>query len=128
MVPHSIAMPSPFTSLRALLFLWASVARWVTAQNVTDCPGYSASNVETTDGGMTADLTLAGDACNAYGKDLHDLKFMVEYQTGTLFLARTAALLLGSVVRRLDSGAGRCSICCIPRCRTCFRTITEKLQ
>lgn len=75
-------MPSSFTSLRALAILWASVARWVTAQNVTDCPGYSANNIKTTDGGMTADLSLAGDACNIYGKDLPDLKFMVEYQTG----------------------------------------------
>jgi alpha-glucosidase len=74
-----ITMPSSFTAL----VLWAGVAYLTTAQNVTKCPGYRASNVKTTDGGLTADLTLAGDACNAYGKDLHDLKFLVEYQTGT---------------------------------------------
>jgi alpha-glucosidase len=47
-----------------------------------DCPGYTASNVENTDGGITADLTLAGAACNVYGTDLHDLKFEASYQTG----------------------------------------------
>jgi alpha-glucosidase len=78
-----VAMPSPFMSPRALLVLWAGAAHLATAQNVTDCPGYSASNVKSTDGGLTADLTLAGDACDAYGKDLYDLKFMMEYQTGT---------------------------------------------
>ena len=78
-------MPASFTSLGALLVLWTSALRWATAQNVSDCPGYSASNVQTFDGGLTADLTLAGEACNVYGKDLRDLKFKVEYQTGTNF-------------------------------------------
>ncbi|KAL6703672.1 hypothetical protein ACN47E_009446 [Coniothyrium glycines] len=49
--------------------------------NIT-CPGYAASNVETTDSGLTADLTLAGDACNIYSDDIKDLKLVVEYQTG----------------------------------------------
>jgi len=46
------------------------------------CPGYAASNV--VDGGskLTADLTLAGPACNLYGQDLVDLRLEVEYQTG----------------------------------------------
>lgn len=47
-----------------------------------DCPGYRASNVEETESGLTADLTLAGDACNIYGEDLESLKLVVEYQTG----------------------------------------------
>ena len=46
------------------------------------CPGYKASNVETTDNGMTASLTLAGTACNAYGTDLEELTLTVEYQSG----------------------------------------------
>ena len=46
------------------------------------CPGYAASNVQKTDSGLTADLKLAGAACNAYGDDLTDLKLTVEYQTG----------------------------------------------
>jgi alpha-glucosidase len=45
------------------------------------CPGYTASNVVQTDSSLTADLTLAGTACNQFGNDLHDLKLVVEYQT-----------------------------------------------
>lgn len=46
------------------------------------CPGYKASNVETTDSGITAELTLAGEACNAYGEDLEELILEVTYETG----------------------------------------------
>jgi alpha-glucosidase len=48
------------------------------------CPGYAASNVSKTDSGLTADLTLAGTACNVYSDDIKDLKLVVEYQTGML--------------------------------------------
>lgn len=48
------------------------------------CPGYSASNVEVTDSSITADLTLAGDACDAYGTDLEELTLEVTYETGKL--------------------------------------------
>ena len=49
------------------------------AQNV--CPGYTASNVKTSSTGLTADLALAGKACNVYGTDVSDLSLTVEYQT-----------------------------------------------
>ena len=52
------------------------------AVTVDDCPGYKASNVDRGDYYLTADLTLAGEACNVYGDDLQDLKLLVEYQTG----------------------------------------------
>jgi hypothetical protein len=52
--------------------------------SVDDCPGYEASNVEKTDSSITADLTLAGDACNVYSNDLKDLKLLVEYQSSKL--------------------------------------------
>lgn len=48
------------------------------------CSGYSASNVEVTDSTITADLTLAGDACDVYGTDLEDLTLKVTYETGEL--------------------------------------------
>lgn len=48
------------------------------------CPGYSASNVQQSGSGLTADLTLAGEACNAYGTDLPNLTLTVEYQSGNL--------------------------------------------
>lgn len=46
------------------------------------CPGYKASNVQTSDTSLTADLKLAGEACNAYGDDLTDLILQVTYETG----------------------------------------------
>jgi alpha-glucosidase len=48
---------------------------------LVDCPGYTASNIVKTDSSLTADLTLAGTACNTYGDDLTNLKLVVEYQT-----------------------------------------------
>lgn len=44
------------------------------------CPGYKVSNVEATAHGYTADLTLAGKPCHAYGNDIVDLSLVVEYQ------------------------------------------------
>jgi alpha-glucosidase len=46
------------------------------------CPGYTATNINVTDSGLTADLSLAGAACNAYSEDLQELKLVVEHQTG----------------------------------------------
>jgi alpha-glucosidase len=55
----------------------------VTRQSSEDtCPGYAASNVVDDGSKLTADLTLAGTACNLYGEDLVDLRLEVEYQTG----------------------------------------------
>ncbi|KAK4543376.1 hypothetical protein LTR36_005519 [Oleoguttula mirabilis] len=51
--------------------------------DLSACPGYKASNVHTSSTGLTASLTLAGTACNAYGTDLTDLTLTVEYQTDT---------------------------------------------
>ncbi|KAI0134255.1 family 31 glycosyl hydrolase [Xylariales sp. AK1849] len=47
------------------------------------CPGYRASNVQTSSSGLTADLTLAGTACDVYGTDLADLTLEVSYDTET---------------------------------------------
>lgn len=49
------------------------------------CPGYAATNVQQSSGGLTADLNLGGAACNVYGTDLTNLKLLVEYQTGMLY-------------------------------------------
>ncbi|KAI1641298.1 family 31 glycosyl hydrolase [Biscogniauxia mediterranea] len=52
-----------------------------TADPLSACPGYAASNIKTTVSGLTADLTLAGEACNVYGTDLEDLTLEVSYDT-----------------------------------------------
>ncbi|KAK3373241.1 glycosyl hydrolases family 31-domain-containing protein [Lasiosphaeria ovina] len=46
------------------------------------CPGYKASNVKTSQTGLTADLSLAGTPCNTYGTDLDKLTLEVTYETG----------------------------------------------
>ena len=51
----------------------------VDAQSV--CPGYKGSNVVRTETGLTATLTLAGEACNVYGNDIETLSLTVEYQS-----------------------------------------------
>ncbi|RMD42253.1 hypothetical protein DV735_g2873, partial [Chaetothyriales sp. CBS 134920] len=45
------------------------------------CPGYLASHVQTSSTGLTAQLTLAGPPCYAYGTDIQDLTLTVEFQT-----------------------------------------------
>jgi alpha-glucosidase len=50
-------------------------------QDLSACPGSLATNHHETRSGFYADLSLAGEACNAYGTDLPDLKLEVEYQT-----------------------------------------------
>ena len=51
----------------------------VNAQDV--CPGYKASQLQETDGGISAILTLAGAPCNVYGNDVDVLNLKVEYQS-----------------------------------------------
>jgi len=45
------------------------------------CPGYKASSVATTSYGLTAQLSIAGAACNLYGTDIDALSLKVEYQS-----------------------------------------------
>lgn len=46
------------------------------------CPGYKASNVKASGSGLTANLELAGKACDVYGDDLKELTLDVAYQSG----------------------------------------------
>ncbi|CAO2648181.1 Nn.00g074480.m01.CDS01 [Neocucurbitaria sp. VM-36] len=50
------------------------------APNAQDCPGYQASNLVQTGSGFTADLTIAGANCQAFGNDIADLILEVNYQ------------------------------------------------
>ena len=53
-----------------------------TERPLGECPGYKASNVKTSATGLTADLKLAGAACNTYGTDLEKLRLEVTYENG----------------------------------------------
>lgn len=59
----------------------ASAAALATRE-ATTCPGYKATNVKANGGSISADLSLAGAACNVYGTDLDKLVLQVEYETG----------------------------------------------
>ncbi|KAJ7732476.1 glycoside hydrolase family 31 protein [Mycena maculata] len=49
--------------------------------NVSSCPGYTLGSLSKTTDGLTAQLTLAGAECNAFGQDVIDLTIHVAYQT-----------------------------------------------
>jgi len=69
----------------ASIFLgWAAAVApsVVVAGSVDSCPGYDAGAIVVSRSSLTASLSLAGDACNAYGQDIDHLKLLVEYQTG----------------------------------------------
>ena len=65
-----------------------------------ECPGYKA-NVQKTDAGLTADLTLAGAACNVYGIDIPDLTLSVEYQSKERLAVRIVPTYLAPENRSL---------------------------
>jgi alpha-glucosidase len=58
------------------------------AATVESCPGYKATNVVTDGSKLSADLVLAGTACNVYGTDVQKLKLEVQYETGMLFFSK----------------------------------------
>lgn len=60
----------------------------------TVCPGYSGSNVKRTPYGLTATLTLAGEACNVYGTDVEVLNLTVEYQSADRLAVRIVPAIL----------------------------------
>ncbi|KAF5349670.1 hypothetical protein D9756_008864 [Leucocoprinus leucothites] len=69
-----------FLALLTALFPLSSAAD-VDPAKLDACPGYEAHNVKTHGGRLTADLTLAGQACNVFGEDLQTLSLSVTYET-----------------------------------------------
>ncbi|KAJ6780753.1 hypothetical protein PWT90_04628 [Aphanocladium album] len=74
-------MKGVFAVLQATLVAVASAATVADNSAADRCPGYKASNVKTSAHGLTADLKLAGKACNAFSNDLEHLKLVVSYDT-----------------------------------------------
>ena len=68
-----------FLTMKLLHLLSFAISAHASA--LSSCPGYSASNVETSATGLTADLHLAGAACDAYGRDLDGLKLAVAVES-----------------------------------------------
>ncbi|KAL3478667.1 glycosyl hydrolases family 31-domain-containing protein [Aspergillus californicus] len=64
-----------------VFFLWPLLALADRSSPLDNCSGYRAVNVEARSNGLSADLTLAGEACNTFGEDIQNLKLEVEYAT-----------------------------------------------
>lgn len=75
--------------MRGFSLLFPAVAAGAAVLNARDdtpplsrCPGYKASHIVEDGDTLTADLHLAGEPCNIYGKDIEHLTLKVEYETG----------------------------------------------
>jgi alpha-glucosidase len=82
--PHPGAQHAPVFTLPASADVGKNVLPNINDPEAIDpqtaCPGYKASNVQDTEGSFTADLDLAGSACNVYGNDVEHLALFVEFQ------------------------------------------------
>ncbi|KAF5391184.1 hypothetical protein D9757_003121 [Collybiopsis confluens] len=68
----------------------AAATAMVFSKNVTNCPGYLLHSLEESNTGLTAQLSLAGAACNAFGIDFENLTIQVTYETDTRLRVRIA--------------------------------------
>ena len=64
-------------------FVYVGIAyATVTDQGILDaCPGYKATSINTHGNTLTANLGLAGKACDVFGQDIENLKLEVTYET-----------------------------------------------
>ncbi|KAH7100202.1 glycosyl hydrolases family 31-domain-containing protein [Auriculariales sp. MPI-PUGE-AT-0066] len=51
--------------------------------NISSCPGYTVTSVKDAASGFVAQLALAGETCNAFGKDYASLTLEVTYESKT---------------------------------------------
>lgn len=56
------------------------------AKALTPGSGYTLNALEHTKTGLTAQLSLAGPACNAFGTDIANLTLEVTYETDTRYV------------------------------------------
>ncbi|KAG9311239.1 glycoside hydrolase family 31 protein [Chiua virens] len=73
-----LAWASPSASLLRQLEFSTNITY---SMNVTNCPGYTLSHLVESQYGLTAQLSLAGKPCDAFGKDIADLTIEVTYQS-----------------------------------------------
>lgn len=78
--------------LTGTLILASTVLPRESIDPLKKCPGYEASNVVVTSSGLTADLSIAGPACNAYGDDLESLSLTVVHENSLSILIPDHAL------------------------------------
>lgn len=88
---HTVTINGTATTFRNIFTMPATVDVGATLQPYYDdpeavdaqtvCPGYKASDLQESDSGLTAVLTLAGAPCNVYGNEVEVLNLKVEYQS-----------------------------------------------
>ncbi|KAH7890254.1 glycoside hydrolase family 31 protein [Phlebopus sp. FC_14] len=78
-----LTIASSFALAKASSLLPRTTANVSYSGNVANCPGYTLGSVTESDFGLTARLSLAGAACNAFGTDINDLTIEVTYQSQT---------------------------------------------
>lgn len=74
------------STLPLATLVYAAVVRASNTDSVVldACPGYKATAVSTHGNTLTANLALAGKACNVYGADIAKLALEVTYETSAL--------------------------------------------
>lgn len=77
----------PLSTMLFQLLAGAAIAATVSSRALSrqvnaDSTGYTASNIQNSETGLTADLALAGPATNSYGNDIENLRLTVNYDTG----------------------------------------------
>ncbi|KAI0792610.1 alpha-glucosidase [Abortiporus biennis] len=70
-------------SLVALIASSVVLATLTEPATLDACPGYNATNIVSHGSTLSADLVLAGKACNIFGTDIPKLKLAVTYETDT---------------------------------------------
>ncbi|KAI0756205.1 glycosyl hydrolases family 31-domain-containing protein [Daedaleopsis nitida] len=85
------------------------------SHNVSSCPGYTLTGLKESKNGVTAALTLAGPACNAFGQDISNLTLEVTYDTKerlhvNIYDTAKAQFTIPSSVVELSSGSKHASL------------------
>ena len=65
-----------------ILLTGVTRTEWVSPSILDRCPGYNVTNVKSMGPKLSADLVLAGAACNVFGSDARQLKLEVTCETG----------------------------------------------
>lgn len=71
--------------LVAIVYATLACANYTDPAVLDACPGYRATAVSTHGNALTANLVLAGKACNVYGADIAKLLLEVTYETSSSY-------------------------------------------
>lgn len=84
-LPHQYAVRESAHSLNVSSCPGTSMASSLYETYCNDLLGYTLSGLQETKTGLTASLSLAGAACNAFGQDVANLTLEVTYDSDTRY-------------------------------------------